>query len=104
MGQFPLWLHGLRTCHSPCEDAGAIPGLAQCVNDGHCHKLQRRSQMWLRSGVAVPAAAALIRPLAWELPYATGAVVKRKKRKRNLVGHESNLFCKSETYRMRTYT
>ena len=28
-----------------------------------------------------PAAAALIQPPAWELPYATGAAIKREKRK-----------------------
>ena len=27
-----------------------------------------------------PAAAALIQPLAWELPYAAGAAIKRKKK------------------------
>ena len=31
---------------------------------------------WHRLG-----AVALIQPLAWELPYATGAVLKRKKKK-----------------------
>ena len=42
--------------------------------------------MWLRSGVAVAqeAAAALIQPLAWELPYAAGAALKRKKKKKNI--------------------
>ena len=38
--------------------------------------------MQLRSGVAVavawPAASALIRPLAWELPYAAGVALKKK--------------------------
>ena len=38
--------------------------------------------MWLRSVVAVAVArqeaAALIRPLAQELPYATGAAIKKK--------------------------
>ena len=40
--------------------------------------------MWLESGVAiaisvaVPAAAALIQPLAWELPYVAGMALKRK--------------------------
>ena len=37
--------------------------------------------MRLGSGVAVavvPAAEALIRPLPWELPYATGATLKKK--------------------------
>ena len=42
--------------------------------------------MQLGSGVAVvwcrPAAAALIRPLSSELPYATGVALKKKKKKR----------------------
>ena len=33
------------------------------------------------------AAAALIQPLAWELPYATHVAIKRKKMKLKLVGH-----------------
>ena len=39
--------------------------------------------MWLRSVVAVvqDAAAALTDPLAWELPYAMGAALKKKKKK-----------------------
>ena len=40
--------------------------------------------MWLGSGVAVAvmqaSATAVIRPLAWELPYAAGAAVKRKRK------------------------
>jgi len=32
--------------------------------------------LWCR-----PAAAALIRPIAWELPYAAGVALKRKKKK-----------------------
>ena len=35
--------------------------------------------LWCRT-----AAAALIRPLAWELPYATSAAVKEKKNKINV--------------------
>ena len=31
--EFPLWLSGLRTQHSVCEDADLIPGLAQWVKD-----------------------------------------------------------------------
>ena len=40
--------------------------------------------MRLRSGVAVAVAkaAALIQPLAQELPYAAGAAVKKRKRKK----------------------
>ena len=39
--------------------------------------------MWLRSVVAVvqDAAAALTDPLAWELPYAMGAALKKKKKR-----------------------
>ena len=50
--------------------------------------------MWLRSGVAVavavveasscsPAAIALIRPLAWELPYAPSWALKSKNKQIN---------------------
>ena len=49
----------LRTQHYFCEDAGLIPGLAQWVK----HR---------------PTAAALIRSLSHELPYATGMVIKIK--------------------------
>ena len=51
-----------------CEDAGLIPGLAQC------HK-QHRSPMRLRS--RKPAAVAPILPQAWELPYSKGVAIKR---------------------------
>ena len=33
MGELPLWLSGIRTQHSLCEDAGLIPGLTQGVKD-----------------------------------------------------------------------
>ena len=47
------------------KDAGLIPDLAQGVKDPTCLWL------WCR-----PAAAAPIRPLVWELPYAAGAALK----------------------------
>lgn len=63
------------------EDAYLIPGLAQ----GYC-KLGHSSQMCLGSGVAVlwykPAAATLIRPLAWELQYHMQQVHLFKKKKK----------------------
>ena len=31
--EFPLWLSGLRTQFSVCEDVGLIPALAQWVKD-----------------------------------------------------------------------
>ena len=49
-----------------------------------CHELWCRSQMWLGSGVAVAlhrlAAVALIRPLAWESPYAACAGLEKTKK------------------------
>jgi len=49
------------------KDSGSIPGLAQRVND--------LVLLWLGCR---PAAAALIHPLAWELPYATGEALKSR--------------------------
>ena len=52
------------------EDAGFVPGLAQWVKD--------LMLLWLW---CKPAAAAPIRPLAWELSYAAGEALKKKKKK-----------------------
>ena len=60
---------------STLEDMGLIPGFTQWVKD------LVFPWLWCR-----PAAAALIQPLAQELPYATDAAVKRiKKGKKNNV-------------------
>ena len=64
-----------------------IPGLAQWVEDpalpwkcdvGRRHGLDL-ALLWLWHR---PAARALIRPLAWELPYVVGAALKRQKTKK----------------------
>ena len=71
------------------EDAGSVPGLPPWVKNLACAKLWSRSQMWLGSGSGQwlwlwcrPAAAALIGPLAWELPYASGVTLKKRERER----------------------
>ena len=78
---FPLRLSGLRTWVISMRlwvpSLASLSGLRiQCY-----HELWRRSQMWLRYGVAVAVAwlavVALIRPR--ELPHAAGADLKRKK-------------------------
>ena len=65
---------------------GSIPGLAQWVGDpaiavsrgvGRIHGLDLvLPWLWCR-----PAAAASIRSLTWELPYAAGVALKRLKKK-----------------------
>ena len=86
LGQFPLWLSRLRICVSmrmQVQSLAPLGGLR--IQD--CCKLQRRLQMlclWCR-----PTAAALIQPLAWELPYVAGVALKKniynflKKKERN---------------------
>ena len=59
--------------------------------------------MWLRFGVAVTvavwlAAAARIRPLAWEPPYTTGEALKRQKDKKNKKIKEYAKDCIGYTY------
>ena len=81
-----MWLRRLRTQHSVCEDVNLIPGLAQQVKD--LALLQGATEitdaakiwcccLWLWHRMA---AKAPIQPLAWELPYAVGVALKRKKK------------------------
>ena len=68
------------------EVAGSIPGLTQWVGDlallrcgVSCRHSLDLTLLWLRSR---PAAATLIRPLAWEPPCASGVTLKRPKKKK----------------------
>ena len=67
------------------EDEGLIPGLAQgsgiamsCGVDHRCSLDPRL--LWLCCRLA---AVAPIRPLAWEPPYAAGAALKKRKKKKD---------------------
>ena len=80
-----MWLSGNKT-EQDREVKASIPGLIQWLGVWFCCELWcgigRRHDLdpallwlWCR-----PAAAALILPLAWELPYAAGVDVKRKRK------------------------
>ena len=65
---------------------GSIPGLAQWFKD----PVLPQAGVWVADAarsrhccsVCKPTTAALIQPLAWELPCAAGAVLKKKKQKK----------------------
>ena len=66
------------------EDTGSIPALSQWVEDpgvGHRHGSDP-ALLWLWCR---PAASAVIHLLAWELPYAEGVSLKRRKKKNKVI-------------------
>ena len=83
--EFPLWFSKLWTQGCLCEDVLSLP--SQWVKDTVLPQAAMEVTdvpqiwccpwLWLR-----PAAAALVQPLAQELPYATGRAIKKKKKKK----------------------
>ena len=82
----PIVAQQVKNLISIHEDVGLIPSLTHWVKDPCCHKLQCRSQMWLRFGIAVAVAYTgrqlqlWFEALALEIPYAADAALKRKKK------------------------
>ena len=75
----------IENSFSICEVVRLIPGLTQCVKDP---VLPQAATLDCRRCSLDPAwlscrqpAAALIQPLAWELPYAADVTIKRRKSK-----------------------
>ena len=69
------WIGNLATVH---EDVGSISGIATSCGVGHACSLDL-ALLWLWYS---PVAAAPFWPLAWELPYAPGVALKRKKKEK----------------------
>ena len=67
---------------SCCGSEGEGPGAAMSGGVG-CRRSWDLALLWLWCR---PAAAAPIQPLAWELPYAAGATLKSKKKKKKKIG------------------
>ena len=65
---------------------GSIPGIEQWVED--------LALLWLWCR---PVAMALIRSLAWEPPYAVGAALKKRQKKKNSIGTKLNKYNRVES-------
>ena len=81
----PTVAHQVKNQNSIHEDVGQSIELTLLngLRIWHCHKPQCRIPHFYGCGISWRlwhrlAAVALIRPLAWELPCATGAALKRK--------------------------
>ena len=80
-----MWLCGLRTRPSVCEDENLIPGFSQWVKDlawlQGTAQVTDAAQIWRCSGCGL---GLQLRPLARELPYAAGKDVKTKKKEKEV--------------------
>ena len=73
--KFPSWHSRIKSNQNPrVQSLALLSGLRiRCSCELWC-----RLQMWLRSHIAV----AVIQPLAWKLPYAMGAALKSKRKRK----------------------
>ena len=93
--EFPLWLSKLRTglvsVRTRIQSLASVSGL----RIQRCCQLLCRSQIWLRSGIAMalawPSATALIQLLAWELLHATGVAIKRKEKGKRIIPNRKHI-------------
>ena len=81
LGGLRIWLLSMRMQIQPLALLSRL-GIRHCIapscGAGHRSSLDSKLLwLWCR-----PTAAALIQPLVWELPYAAGATLIRKKRKK----------------------
>ena len=82
------WVKDPTSIH---EDVGSVPGLTQWLRIQHCCELRYSCRCSLDLALlwpwCKPAAAAPIRSLVWELPYASCVALKNKKRMNQNVGN-----------------
>ena len=86
----PIVAQGLKNLTRNHEVSSSIPGLSQWVKDlavvvsygVGCRRGSDLAWLWLWHRLAV---AALIQPLAWETPYATGVALKRQEEEEEVV-------------------
>ena len=80
--EFPLWLSGNECIH---EDVGSVPPSLSGLRIRRCRELWCRSHRQLGYGVATAVAQAdsySSDSKLWEFPYASGAALKLKKKKK----------------------
>ena len=82
--EFPSWL-SRNNLSSKHEDAGSVPGLARWVKDlslvGAVVEVTDVARIWHCCGCGIGWHYSSDLTLAWELPYALGAALKRQEKK-----------------------